>query len=112
MGFDLGFESAYQDTLKAAQAAEVARNTYVALKKEMITDPNTGAKRRRTDAEIEQIMGDKDFQKATKPFDTMAHFHYQVYPLRILEILNVFDLTNLLMPFIIYLEGKLGLQFV
>ena len=74
MGFDLGFESAYQDTLKAAQAAEVARNTYVALKKEMITDPNTGAKRRRTDAEIEQIMGDKDFQKATKPFDTMAHF--------------------------------------
>jgi len=74
MGFDLGFESAYQDTLKVAQAAEVARNTYAALKKERITDPNTGAKRRRTETEIEQIMGDKDFQKATKPFDTMAHF--------------------------------------
>lgn len=89
MGFDLGFESAYKDTLKAAQAAEVARNTYAALKKEMITDPNTGVKRRRTDAEIQQIMGDKDFQKATKPFDTMAHFT---------DIINQ-NITGLLDPF-------------
>ena len=89
MGFDLGFESAYKDTLKAAQAAEVAKDKYAALKKERITDPTTGQERRRTDAEIQQIMGDKDFQKATKPFDTMAHFT---------DIINQ-NITGLLDPF-------------
>ena len=48
------------------------------------------AKRRRTDAEIEQIMGDKDFQKVTKPFDTMAHFT---------DIIQQ-NITGLLDPFI------------